>query len=131
ATVHRRVSWPAPRGAPATFCLSDPRDDQHQRRGAHRRFKMIMLPTSGDYASDLRAQIERRRLEAEQLRQQALLDQRAFDSPPDARVRVWERLHQLRLPKDPLHAVLNQVAAQTGLALSDVQEVQRQRALAR
>jgi len=92
---------------------------------------MIMLPTSGDYASDLRAQIERRRLEAEQLRQQALLDQRAFDSPPDARVRVWERLHQLRLPKDPLHAVLNQVAAQTGLALSDVQEVQRQRALAR
>lgn len=92
---------------------------------------MMMLPTSGDYASDLRAQAERRRLEAEQLRQQALLDQRAFDSPPDARVRVWERLHQLRLPNDPLHAVLNQVAAQTGLALSDVQEVQRQRALAR
>lgn len=92
---------------------------------------MMMLPTSGDYASDLRAQIERRRIEAEQLRQQALLDQRAFDSPPDARVRVWERLHQLRLPKDPMHAVLNQVAAQTGLALSDVQEVQRQRALAR
>lgn len=89
-----------------------------------------MIPTSSDYASDLRAQLERRRLEAEQVRHQALLDQRAFDSPPDTRVRVWERLHQLRLPKDPGHAVLARVAEQTGLALADVQEVQRQRAQA-
>ncbi len=89
-----------------------------------------MMPTNTDYAQDLRAQLERRRLEAEQVRHQALLDQRAFDSPPDTRVRVWERLHQLRLPKDPGHAVLARVAEQTGLALSDVQEVQRQRAQA-
>lgn len=92
---------------------------------------MIILSTSGDYAADLRAQQERRRIEAEEVRQRALLDQRALDSAPDTRVRVWERLHQLTLPKDPQHAVLNQVAEQTGLTLSDVQEVQRQRALAR
>lgn len=91
-----------------------------------------MIPSpSSDYASDLRAQIERRRVEAEQVRHQALLDQRAFDSPPDVRVRVWERLHQLRLPKDPEHAVLARIAEQTGLALADVQEVQRQRAIER
>lgn len=88
-----------------------------------------MIPTT-DYAADLRVQAERRRLEAEQERSQALLDQRAIDSPPDTRVRVWERLHQLRLPKDPAHAVLLQVAQQTGLDLKQVQEVQRQRAAA-
>lgn len=91
-----------------------------------------MMPTSNsDSVSDLRAQIERRRLEAEQVRNQALLDQRDFASSPDQRVRVWERLHQLSLPKDPDHAVLAQVSRQTGLALSELQEVQRQRALTR
>src|SRR5690606_40422169 len=86
-------------------------------------------PTT-DYAAYLRVESERRRLEAEQERSQAVLDQRAIDSPPATRVRVWERLHPLRLPKDPAHAVLLQVAQQTGLDLTQVQEVQRQRAAA-
>ncbi len=86
-----------------------------------------MVPT--DFVIDFRAQAERRRLEAEQRRSQALLDQRSLDNTPEARVRIWERLHQLRLPKDPAHAILLQVAQQTQLDLTDVQEVQRQRAL--
>src|SRR5690606_18446787 len=98
-----------------------------QRHGANRRCQMI--PTT-DYAADLRAPAERRRPEAEQERSQALPDQRAIASPPDTRVRVWERRHQLPLPKDPAHAVLLQVAQQTGLDLKQVQEVQRQRAAA-
>lgn len=81
-------------------------------------------------AFDPRAIAERRRLEAEQQRGQALLDQRAHDRTPVDHIRTWERLHQLQLPKDPAHAILAQVAQATGLRLSEVQEVQRQRASA-
>lgn len=83
-----------------------------------------------DIVADFRAIAERRRLEAEQRRNQALHDQRSIDNTPEVRVRLWERLHQLRLPRDPSHAILNQVAGQTGLAVAEIQEVQRQRASA-
>ena len=43
-------------------------------------------------------------------------------------MRIWERLHQVRLPKDPAHAILAIIAKQTGMKLGDVQEVQRARA---
>ena len=89
-----------------------------------------MIILSSDPATDFRALAERRRLEAEQQRSQALLDQRSHEHSPAMRVRLWERLHQLRLPKDPAHAILVQVAQQTGLALADVHRVQQQRALA-
>ncbi|MFO7324618.1 MAG: hypothetical protein DIU62_002775 [Pseudomonadota bacterium] len=88
----------------------------------------MINPPPGDFATDRRAQLERLRLEAEAARHQALLDQRDTSSTPEARVRMWEKLHQLRLPKDPAHAVLPHVAEQTGLKLAEVQEVQRQRA---
>jgi hypothetical protein len=84
-----------------------------------------------DYiVQDFRALAERRRLEAEQERSQALRDQCAPENSPEARVRIWERLHQLRLPRAPAHAILLQVAQQTGLQMADLHEVQRLRAVA-
>jgi hypothetical protein len=83
---------------------------------------------SHDPLLDHRARIERAQLEAAERRTQALIDQRSPDNSHEARVRAWEKLHQVRLPKSPEHAVLVIVAQQTGMALADVQEVQRQRA---
>lgn len=77
---------------------------------------------------DHRARIERAQLEAAERREQSLIDQRSADNSPDTRVRAWEKLHQVRLPKDPAHSVLRVVAKQTGMTLADVQDVQRQRA---
>ena len=77
---------------------------------------------------DHRARAERARLEAEQHRQRALTDQRDPANTPDTRVRVWERLHQVRLPKDPGHAILATVARDTELTLNAVLDVQRERA---
>jgi hypothetical protein len=77
---------------------------------------------------DHRARIERNLLEAAERRTQAISDQRSPDNSHDKRVRAWERLHQVSLPRDPGHNVLRIVARQTGLALADVHEVQRQRA---
>lgn len=82
---------------------------------------------SHDPLLDHRARIERAQLEAAERRTQALLDQRSPENSHDVRVRAWERLHQVSLPKDPAHAVLRVVARQTGITLADVQEVQRLR----
>lgn len=79
---------------------------------------------------DHRARAERDRLEAEHQRQRSLTDQRDPQNPPETRVRIWERLHQVRLPKDPAHAILAKVAEETALGLMAVLEVQRQRAAA-
>ena len=77
---------------------------------------------------DHRARIERAQLEASERREQSLIDQRSTANSLDTRVRAWEKLHQVRLPKDPAHSVLLLVAKQTGMTLHDVQDVQRQRA---
>jgi hypothetical protein len=84
---------------------------------------------SYDPILDHRARLEHLRLEAEERRRQSLVDQRSPECSPDTRVRAWERLHQVRLPRSPEHAVLLIVAQQTGLALAEVQAVQRQRTL--
>jgi len=83
---------------------------------------------SHDPLLDHRARIERAQAEAAERRTQALIDQRSPDNSHDMRVRAWEKLHQVRMPKDPAHAVLLIIAQQTGMGLADVQEVQRQRA---
>jgi len=83
---------------------------------------------SHDPLLDHRARIERAQLEAAERREQSLIDQRSTANSLDTRVRAWERLHQVRLPKDPAHSVLLLVAKQTGMTLNDVQDVQRQRA---
>jgi hypothetical protein len=76
---------------------------------------------------DHRARREQIEEEAARRRERALLDQRSPDNPAQVRVRIWEQLHQVRLPRDPSHAILPKVAQQTGLTLADVLEVQRLR----
>jgi hypothetical protein len=82
---------------------------------------------SHDTTLDHRARLERAQLEAAERRVQSIADQRSPLNSHDQRVRAWERLHQVNLPKDPAHRVLRVVARQTGMALAEVQEVQRQR----
>ena len=77
---------------------------------------------------DHRARFERQQLEAAERRERALSDQRSPENSAEMRVRIWENLHQVRLPKDPAHAILRVVARQTSLDLAEVIEVQRLRA---
>lgn len=76
---------------------------------------------------DHRARLEQLQQEAAQRRERALIDQRSPENSADTRVRIWERLHQVRLPRDPVHPILTQVAKQTALTLDEVREVQRSR----
>jgi hypothetical protein len=77
---------------------------------------------------DHRARLEQVQFEAAARRERALIDQRSPENTPEQRVRIWERLHQVRLPKDPAHPVMARVAEVTGLDLAEVLEVQRFRA---
>lgn len=79
---------------------------------------------------DHRARAERARLDAEQQRQRSITDQRDAANTPEVRIRIWEKLHQVRLPKSPKHAILEKVASDTGLGLSAVLDVQSARAQA-
>jgi hypothetical protein len=76
---------------------------------------------------DHRARLEQMQFEAAARRERSLIDQRSPENSPEVRVRIWERLHQVRLPKDPAHPIMARVAEVTGLDLAEVLEVQRLR----
>ena len=77
---------------------------------------------------DHRARLEQMQFEAAARRDRALIDQRSPENSPEVRVRIWERLHQVRMPKDPAHPIMARIAEVTGMELAEVLEVQRSRA---
>jgi hypothetical protein len=58
-------------------------------------------------------------------------EQCASSSAPEMRIRVWEKVHGLRLPLDAAHPIVAVVAAETHLTLAEVLEEQRARRAAR
>jgi hypothetical protein len=72
--------------------------------------------------AQLRAQVIERR-------QQELDEQRSPRNTATDRIRIWERLHQLRLPRAADHPLIAVIAANTGLSLEEVQAEQRARAV--
>jgi hypothetical protein len=61
-------------------------------------------------------------------RRRDLAEQRSELNPPAVRIRTWERVHQLRLPADPTHPILDVIALSTGLTLVEVRQEQGTRA---
>lgn len=92
---------------------------------------MTETKTSKPQTTDLiRTHAERLALEENERAQKRLLDlaeQKSIMNPPDVRIRAWEKVHALRLPRDPEHPVLYVVAMSTGLTLAQVQQEQRAR----
>jgi hypothetical protein len=75
----------------------------------------------------IRTHAERLALDAEERlhqRQRALAEQSSTANPPDVRIRVWEKVHALRMPGDATHPVLDVIAYGTGLTLAQVREEQ-------
>jgi hypothetical protein len=66
--------------------------------------------------------------EAEASAAQRLIELEALRSDvntPEQRIRAWERVHRLVLPRDPNHHILHAIALKTGLTLEQIQAVQR------
>jgi hypothetical protein len=69
--------------------------------------------------------------ERSEKRRQELAEQRSDLNSPETRIRTWERIHQLRMPSDPAHPILDVIAVSTRLTLEEVREEQRTRAARR
>ena len=88
------------------------------------------LTAAGDLAdpiTDYHARIVREQTEEAERVQRERVEQSSELNTPAMRIRAWERLHRLTLPRGSAHAVLNIVAKATHLTLEQVREEQRRR----
>ncbi len=84
-------------------------------------------PFAGEAPDEFRTRILQQQADAAERRRQDLKDQASTLKTPAARIRVWERLHHARLPKDIAHGLVAVIAAGTGLTAEQVQDEQRER----
>ncbi len=68
-------------------------------------------------AAEAQERAHQRRVELEELRSEL--------NSAERRVRTWEKVHGLSLPRDPDHPILDLIALKTRLTLEEVREVQR------
>jgi len=87
-----------------------------------------MTPHTVDLTKTAAERLAHEEYERAEKRRRELAEQRSELNPPDVRIRTWERVHQLRLPSDPTHPILDVIALSTRLTLADVREEQRTRA---
>jgi hypothetical protein len=85
-------------------------------------------PSPGELIKTHRARLALEEDKRAHQRRLDLEEQRSSLNSPADRIRVWEKLHGLRLPSDPSHPVLDVIAIGTRLTLSQVLEEQRARA---
>jgi hypothetical protein len=57
----------------------------------------------------------------------AQAEQCESSTTPEARIRAWERLHELRLPSDAAHPIISIIALATHLTVAEVWQVQQAR----
>ena len=81
----------------------------------------------GDLA-ERRAQIEHQNQERAAERQQQIALQSSPLSGPEERIRLWEKLHALNLPRSAQHKLLGVIAEQTNLSIQDILDAQQRRA---
>lgn len=83
--------------------------------------------SSGNWMTDHRARIALEESERLARKQRELLEQTSDRNTPAERIRIWERRHGLKLPRDANHRLIGIVAHQTDLALDQVREEQQRR----
>jgi hypothetical protein len=94
---------------------------KHERSGS----------AGNEFLSEYRERRDLEALERAELKRVNLAEQHAPSNSADVRIRAWEKVHQLRMPSDPLHPALDAIAAATQLTLADVRNEQRLRSARR
>lgn len=77
---------------------------------------------------DFRARLIHQQAEAAERRRQDLAEQSSRLKTPEERIRIWERIHEVPLPRDSAHRLMEIIAANTGLTSEDVREELKRRA---
>lgn len=89
---------------------------------------VIGAAQAGESIADYRTRMAHLRVEALDRWKRDLADQCSTLNSPSERIRVWERRHQIELPRDPSHRLLKLIATDTGLSDEEVYTEQRLRA---
>jgi hypothetical protein len=89
-----------------------------------------LAPRPGETHADYRLRVALVQAEAHERRQQELREQRSPSKTPADRIRLWEQLHQLPLPRRLSHHLVTVIATDTGLSLDEVRCEQNVRAAA-
>jgi hypothetical protein len=90
--------------------------------------RIVYGAAQGDGSPDYRTRMAGLRAEALQQWQKQLTEQSSVLNSPSDRIRIWERRHQIDLPRDPGHRLIRLIAADTGLSAQDIYAEQRLRA---
>lgn len=88
-------------------------------------------PSPGESEADYRERLARDQLLAQERWEQALREQTSPESDAGERIRIWERRHQVDLPRNPGHRLIAVIAAATGLTAREVLAEQSTRAAAK
>jgi hypothetical protein len=90
---------------------------------------LISFPTN---PCEYRDMMERRKLEKATLKQRTIAGLTAPQFDAQRRIRIWESLHGLNLPKSSSHELLSLIAKKTALTLDEVrrEQIRRQAVLA-
>ncbi len=89
-------------------------------------------PVAGDDPMmDFRARLVHQQAEAAERRRLDLAEQSSRLKTAAERIRIWERIHEVRLPRDADHNLVDIIAANTGLTDSEVRDEQQRRAALR
>ncbi len=87
-----------------------------------------MTPGARDLTKTDAERLEHEQNERAEKRRLELAEQRSDLNPPEARIRIWERIHGLRLPSDPNHPIVDVIAVSTRLTIEEVRREQQLRA---
>jgi hypothetical protein len=88
-------------------------------------------PTAGDIIRDHRTRLAVEEEARAEKRRWVQAEQSASSNPPATRIRLWEKVHGLRLPLSAAHPVLEVISIGTHLTLAEVRQEQHKRSAAR
>ncbi len=85
-------------------------------------------PPVEDPMMDFRARLVHQQAEAAERRRLDLAEQSSRLKTAEERIKIWERIHEVSLPRDASHNLVDIIAANTGLTEADVRDEQQRRA---
>ena len=86
------------------------------------------VPSGEDPMMDFRARLAHAQAEAAERRRNDLAEQSSRLNSAEERIRIWERIHEVTLPRDPAHRLVDIIALNTGLTDVEVRDEQQRRA---
>jgi hypothetical protein len=94
-------------------------------------FGRPISPPGDDPMMDFRARLVHQQAEAAERRRLDLAEQSSRLKSAEERIRIWERIHEVTLPRDSAHNLVEIIAANTGLTEAEVRDEQQRRAVLR